>query len=114
MPPQVRRAFLLVAALFVVAAVIWASVFQPLPPAQFSLQNSSDPKTLDPHRATGNIESRLIFALFNGLLQMLPEGDPDPETGLQPMTAQPAMAESYDVSDDGKTYTFHIRSGAKD
>ena len=111
MPPEVRRAFLLVAAAVAVLAVGWASYFESTPPAEFSMQNSSDPKTLDPHRATGNIESRLIFALFNGLLQMLPEGDPDPETGLQPMTAQPAMAESYEVSDDGKTYTFHLRDG---
>ncbi|MGB7345202.1 MAG: peptide ABC transporter substrate-binding protein [Pirellulaceae bacterium] len=113
MPPQVRRAFLLVAAVMVVAAVAWASFFKTLPPADFSLQSGTDPKTIDPHRATGNIESRLIFAMFNGLLQMLPEGEPDPETGLQPMTAQPAMAESYEVSDNGKTYTFHIREDAR-
>ncbi|MGB7345165.1 MAG: peptide ABC transporter substrate-binding protein [Pirellulaceae bacterium] len=111
-PPQVRRAFLLVAAVLVVAAVAWASFFRALPPADFSLQSGTDPKTIDPHRATGNIESRLIFALFNGLLQMLPEGEPDPETGLQPMTAQPAIAKSYDVSDEGRTYTFHLRDDA--
>ena len=112
MPPEVRRAFLLVAAVVAAFAVGWASYFKSTPPADFSMQNSSDPKTLDPHRATGNIESRLIFALFNGLLQMLPEGEPDPETGLQPMTAQPAMAESYEVSEDGRTYTFHLRDDA--
>ena len=112
MPPQVRRAFLLVAALLVVVAVAWASFFKTLPPADFSLQSGTDPKTIDPARATGNIESRIIFALFNGLLQMLPEGDPDPETGLQPMSAQPAIAKSYDVSEDGKTYTFHLRDDA--
>ena len=112
MPPEVRRAFLLVAALLAVVAVAWASFFKSLPPAEFSLQSGSDPKTLDPARATGNIESRLIFAMFDGLLQMLPEGDPDPETGLQPMTAQPAIAKSYEVTNDGKTYTFHLRDDA--
>ena len=109
MSPQVRRAFALFAAAMVIVAVAWASFFESLPPADFSLQSGTDPKTLDPARATGNIESRLIFAMFNGLLQMLPEGEPDPETGLQPMSAQPAMAKSYDVSDEGKTYTFHLR-----
>ncbi len=113
MPPQVRRAFLIVAAILVVVAVAWASFFKTLPPADFSLQSGTDPKTLDPHRATGNIESRLIFALFDGLLEMLPEGEPDPKTGLQPTTPQPGMADSYEVSDDGKTYTFHIRKDAR-
>ncbi len=113
MPPEVRRAFLLAAAVLVIAAVAWASIFRTLEPADFSLQSGTDPKTLDPARATGNIERRLIDALFRGLLQMLPEGQPDPETGLQPMSAQPAIARSYDVSDDGKTYTFHLRSDAR-
>ena len=112
MPPQVRRAFLLVAALMVVCAVAWASFFKALEPADFSLQSGTDPKTLDPARATGNIESRLIFAMFNGLLQMLPEGEPDPVTGLQPMSAQPAVAKSYDVTNEGRTYTFHLRDDA--
>ena len=112
MPPEVRRAFLIVAGLLVVIAVAWASFFDSVKPAEFSLQNGSDPKTLDPARATGNIESRLIFALFEGLLRMMPEGEPDPETGLQPMTPQPAIAESYEVTDNGKTYTFHLRDDA--
>ncbi|KAA5541116.1 peptide ABC transporter substrate-binding protein [Roseiconus nitratireducens] len=80
-----------------------------IPPAEFALQNGTDPRTLDPHRATGQPESRIIFELFEGLLRMLPDGPPDPETGLQPLTPQPAMAESYEVSEDGKTYTFHLR-----
>lgn len=112
MPPEVRRAFLIVACLVVVAAVAWASLFDATAPADFSLQNGSDPKTIDPARATGNIESRIIFALFEGLLTMLPEGDPDPITGLQPMSPQPGVAESYEVSDDGRTYTFHLRENA--
>ncbi|TWU22051.1 Oligopeptide-binding protein OppA precursor [Novipirellula galeiformis] len=109
MPPEVRRAFLVVAGLVVIVAVAWASRFDATAPADFSLQNGSDPKTIDPARATGNIEGRIIFELFEGLLAMMPEGDPDPVTGLQAMTPHPGVAESYDVSDDGRTYTFHLR-----
>ncbi|MCA9135958.1 MAG: peptide ABC transporter substrate-binding protein [Planctomycetales bacterium] len=111
MPPEVRRGFVIFAGLVVVAAVIWAARVEHTPPAEFAFQNGTDPSTIDPHRATGQPEGRIIFELFEGLLRMLPEGDPDPETGLQPMTPQPAMAETYDISGDGKTYTFHLRDG---
>jgi len=107
--PEVRRGFLIVSVIMAVVAVIWAARVDHIPPADFALQNGTDPKTLDPHRATGQPESRIIFELFEGLLRMLPEGQPDPETGLQPLTPQPAMAKSYEVSEDGKTYTFHLR-----
>jgi len=110
-PPEVRRGFVILAGFATLAAVIWAARMDHIPPADFALQNGTDPKTIDPHRATGQPESRIVFELFEGLLRMLPDGDPDPETGLQPLTPQPAMAESYEISDDGKTYTFHLRDG---
>lgn len=113
MAPEVRRAFLIIAVVAVIGALGWASLFESIPPAQFSLQSGSDPKTLDPARATGNIEGRLLYELFEGLLQMLPEGEPDPETGLQAMTPQPGMAHSFDISDDKRKYTFHLRDNAR-
>src|SRR5690606_23129722 len=48
-----------------------------------------------------------------GLLRMMPEGDPDPVTGLQGMAPQPAMAASYEVSDDNRQYTFKLRDGIR-
>jgi len=113
LPSEIRRAFLIVAALVVLAAVAWASIFESIEPAQFSLQSGTDPKTLDPARATGNIEGRILYELFEGLLQMLPEGEPDPETGLQPMVPKPAMATSFELSEDKRRYTFHLREDAR-
>lgn len=112
MPLELRRAFVILALAVVFVAVIWATRFDSMPPADFSLQNGTDPKTLDPHRATGQPESRILFNTFSGLLQMLPDGEPDPETGLQPMSAQPAVAKTYEVADDKLTYTFHLRDDA--
>ncbi|EMI28771.1 peptide ABC transporter substrate-binding protein [Rhodopirellula europaea] len=109
MPLELRRAFLILAAIVVMVSLIWASRFDEMPPAEFSFQNGTDPKTLDPHRATGQPESRILFNIFTGLLEELPEGDPDPETGVQPMTPQPGIAESYEVSPDNMTYTFQLR-----
>ena len=113
MAPEVRRGFVIFAGLLAIAAVIWAARLDYVEPAHFALQNGTDPKTIDPHRATGQPESRIIFEIFEGLLRMLPEGKPDAETGLQPLTPQPGMAEFYDISDEGRTYTFHLRDGIK-
>src|SRR6056297_1078671 len=113
MPPEIRRGFLILAGLVAVGMFVWAARFQPMPPAEFSFQNGTDPKTLDPHRATGRPEMRLLINLFAGLLQGLPEGPVDPETGLQPMTPQPSIAKSFEVSEDGRLYTFHLRDDAK-
>lgn len=112
MPLELRRAFVILALVVIGVAVIWATRFDSMPPADFSLQNGTDPKTLDPHRATGQPESRILFNVFSGLLQMLPDGEPDPVTGLQPMSPQPAVAKSYEVADDKLTYTFHLRDDA--
>ena len=109
MPPEVRRGFVIFAACSAVLALIWAARLDHVPPADFALQNGTEPKTIDPHRASGQPESRIIFELFEGLLRLLPEGEPDPENGLQALTPQPAMAESWELSDDGKTWTFHLR-----
>lgn len=112
MPVEIRRTFLILAGVIALVMVVWAARFEPMPPADFSFQNATDPKTLDPHRATGQPESRIIFNVFAGLLQALPDGPPDPETGVQPVSAQPSLAESFQVSEDGKTYTFQLRKDA--
>jgi len=111
--PEVRRSLLIFAATVTLIAVGWASFFETIPPAEFSLQNGTDPKTLDPARATGSIEGRVLYELFEGLLQMMPEGGPDPVTRVQAMTPQPGMAASYDLSEDRRRYTFHLRDDVR-
>jgi oligopeptide transport system substrate-binding protein len=65
--------------------------------------NGAEPQELDPHIVTGIPEHHIIVGLLEGLVLK------DPQT-LEPT---PGMAESWDISDDGKTYTFHIRSDAR-
>ncbi|MDB6113714.1 MAG: oppA 1, partial [Lacunisphaera sp.] len=62
----------------------------------------SEPTDLDPHVVTGIGEAKVIHALFEPLVSF------DPKT-LQPV---PALAEKWDVSPDGLTYTFHLRANA--
>ncbi|WP_425616219.1 peptide ABC transporter substrate-binding protein [Anatilimnocola sp. NA78] len=115
MPINFRQVFPYVMLLLVSAAVVWAVALSPLPPADFTFDNGTEVQTLDSAKATGNPENRMINGLFEGLLRSLPPADYREKYGPgenAPLTAQPGMAESYDVSTDGKTYTFHIRKNA--
>ncbi len=67
------------------------------------LGNGAEPQTLDPHIATGVPEFHIMDALFEGLL------DIDPES----RELAPGLAESWERSADGRTYTFHLRPGLK-
>ena len=65
--------------------------------------NGSEPQGLDPHVVTGVPENHLIRALFEGLAVK------NPYT-LEP---EPGVAESWDISEDGLTVTFHINPRAR-
>lgn len=68
----------------------------------FRIANSAEPESLDPSQIQGVPEHRIYEALFEGLLII----DPETAEGI------PGVAESWDVSDDGLTYTFHLREDA--
>lgn len=111
----VRRAFPYVVLILAIAGLVWAVSFQPLPPAEFTFDNGTEVQTLDPAKATGATENRIINGLFEGLLRTLPPDGYETKYGSRenvPFNIEPAMAESYEVSEDGKTYTFHMRKDA--
>ena len=60
--------------------------------------NGTEIETLDPAKSTGVPESNIQYDLLEGLTTYSVDGQ-----------IVPGMAESWDVSDDGKTYTFHLR-----
>jgi oligopeptide transport system substrate-binding protein len=96
------------------AALAWAVSFGTLPRADFSFDNGNEVQTIDPAKATGQPENRVINALFEGLLRTLPPAEWQQEYGPDdnvPLKPQPAMADMPEVSDDGRVYTFHIRKG---
>ena len=65
--------------------------------------NGDEPQDLDPHVVTGLLEHRILTSLFEGLAKL------DTET-LEPI---PGVAESWEISEDGTKYTFHLRENAK-
>jgi oligopeptide transport system substrate-binding protein len=64
------------------------------------LHNGGDPGTLDPHKASGDWENRVIGDYIEGLLTEDAGAD-----------AIPGQAESWEISEDGTVYTFHLRDG---
>ncbi|WP_434055190.1 MAG: ABC transporter substrate-binding protein [Roseibium sp.] len=62
-----------------------------------------EPPHLDPtSAAAGAIDSVLYSNVFEGLTRFGPDG-----------TVNPGLAESWTISDDGKTYTFKLNEGVK-
>lgn len=84
------------------AIMVWAVSFGRLPPADFTFCNGDEIKTIDPARVTGAPEGRVVRALFEGLCRWHPKT-------LEPI---PGVAESWEISDDGLSYTFHLRKDA--
>lgn len=71
-------------------------------PRPLRVLNQSEVQTLDPARISWMVDIRAADLLFDGLTQY------DPKT----LQAIPCIAERWTRSDDGKTYTFHLRHGA--
>ena len=59
--------------------------------------NVGEPKTLDPHFVSGTWENRIVGDLFMGLLTEAPDASP-----------VAGMADSWEISEDGLTYTFTL------
>jgi oligopeptide transport system substrate-binding protein len=70
--------------------------------ADLVILNGAEPESIDPAVITGQLDGRICYALFEGLLHFDRFGKP-----------QPGIAESWDLSGDGKIYTFHLRSNAR-
>lgn len=62
----------------------------------------SDPQTWDALATSRSADSEAIVNTYDGLVEYDNENE-----------IKPALAESWEISEDGKTYTFHIRQGAK-
>ncbi len=64
--------------------------------------NQAEPTSLDPHKGTDVQSARIGYDLFEGLLTFGPDGK-----------TAPGVAEKWEISADGLTYTFTLRADAK-
>jgi peptide/nickel transport system substrate-binding protein len=61
----------------------------------------AEPLSLDPHAVTAVNDFRILVNIYEGLVQF--------QDGS--LAVEPALAESWDISDDGTVYTFNLRRG---
>src|SRR5258708_31989832 len=98
-----RNGFIAILLGLLAGATAWAFSFSPPPPADFTFINDTEIKSVDPAVIIGQPEMRVVTAIFEGLVNW------DPKT-LDP---KPGVAESWDISSDRRTYTFHFRNDPK-
>nr|MDQ2686578.1 peptide ABC transporter substrate-binding protein [Armatimonadota bacterium] len=66
------------------------------------LPMTANPTTFDPAIVQDGTTIDMLQNMYDGLVQWTPQN-----------TLAPSLAEKWEVSPDGRTYTFHLRSGVK-
>jgi peptide/nickel transport system substrate-binding protein len=74
---------------------------KPQPGGTFTIGSLDEPDTLDVHKTAMSIAGQITGNIGGNLVTVNPETD----------ELEPYLAESYEVSEDGKTITFKIRQG---
>lgn len=92
---------------FLLLALVAGSVLsdRPLPRADFVFINRGDVNTLDPQRMSWMQDLRVARLVFEGLVQN--------DVLSNDFGIVPAVAESWEISEDGLTYTFRLRENAR-
>src|SRR5271165_3545799 len=98
---------MLIRATLLASAVAFAApaMAQPKTTLNFGM-SAQDIGQLDPHFAVSTIDRVPAAMMFNGLVRFAP-GSADPAT------LEPDLAESWEATEDGKTWTFHLRHGVQ-
>ena len=71
------------------------------PPNVLIVGQIAEPKSLDPQTVTAVNDFRILMNIYDGLVRY--------KDGA--LEVEPALAESWTISEDGKTYSFRLRKG---
>lgn len=112
---MLRKGLILVLAIVLVAGMLaGCGGKQETPPASqdteksgkyggiFRMAINANPPELDPNMATDTSSSRIMYQIFEMLVDIDPEGE-----------IVPCLAESWEVKDGGKRYIFKLRKGVR-
>jgi oligopeptide transport system substrate-binding protein len=72
-------------------------------PAELRIVNGKEPESLDPATVVGQPDGRVVQSVWEGLTRYN-------ATNAAP---EPGLAHRWDISDDGKVYTFFLRTNAQ-
>jgi oligopeptide transport system substrate-binding protein len=99
-PPRRRRSLVFLS--FVLVGFLATGCGRSESRAGLVILNGAEPESLDPAILTGQADGRVALSIFEGL------------TRYNPTNAEPVqgLAERWDISPDGRVYTFHLRSNA--
>ena len=92
---------ILCAAAFATVTAASGQVQAQTPPGVLIVGQIAEPKSLDPHAVTAVNDFRILMNVYDGLVRY--------KDGT--LEVEPALAESWTISDDGMTYSFDLRDG---
>ncbi|PRD42943.1 ABC transporter substrate-binding protein [Phyllobacterium phragmitis] len=99
MKPVIRNVLAAIVSAMLLAFT--SPAFAQTPPNALVVGQIAEPKSLDPQAVTAVNDFRILVNVYDGLTRYK-EGT---------LEVEPSLAESWDISEDGKTYTFKLRSG---
>ncbi len=100
---RVARRAVLLAGIGALAAT--GAVAQPVPTLRVGMA-AQDVGRLDPHFAVSTIDRVVVAWMFNGLVRFRPGS-------INPAEIEPDLAERWESSADGRTWTFFLRRGVR-
>ena len=89
------------AALAAFAVGPWQAATAQVPPDVLVVGQIAEPKSMDPHVVTAVNDFRILVNVYDGLVRY--------QSGT--LEVEPGLAESWEISADGLTYTFALREG---
>lgn len=96
-----RRGLIAAAGAALVAGSLAAPAIAQTPPDVLIVGQIAEPKSLDPAAVTAVNDFRILVNVYEGLTRY--------KSGT--LEVEPALATSWDISDDGTEYTFTLRDG---
>lgn len=97
-----KRWFAVTVAAAVVLVALGSASPAPAPPGTLRVGLEAQPTTMDPGLSTDLYSQQVYSQILEGLVMLDPQG-----------VAQPALAQSWSSSADGRTWTFHLRQNVK-